>query len=71
MKLKVTLKRSVIGSTQKQRNTVVGLGLRNINQSKVLEKWNSTVPKPFRENSLFRFYKLLNILADDVIKVNH
>jgi large subunit ribosomal protein L30 len=37
MKLKVTLKRSVIGSTKRQQSTVVGLGLRKINQSKVLE----------------------------------
>jgi large subunit ribosomal protein L30 len=37
MKLKVTLKRSVIGSTKEQRDTVVGLGLRKINHSKTLE----------------------------------
>jgi large subunit ribosomal protein L30 len=37
MKLKVTLKRSVIGSTKVQRDTVVGLGLRKINQSSTLE----------------------------------
>ena len=37
MKLKVTLKRSVIGSTKDQRDTVVGLGLRKINHSRVLE----------------------------------
>ena len=37
MKLKVTLKRSVIGSTKNQRDTVVGLGLRKINHSRVLE----------------------------------
>ena len=37
MKLKVTLKRSVIGSTKNQRETVVGLGLRKINHSRVLE----------------------------------
>ena len=37
MKLKVTLKRSVIGSTKDQRDTVVGLGLRKINHSKTLE----------------------------------
>ena len=37
MKLKVTLTRSVIGSTKEQRDTVVGLGLRKINHSKTLE----------------------------------
>jgi len=37
MKLKVTLKRSVIGSTKEQRDTVIGLGLRRINHSKTLE----------------------------------
>ena len=37
MKLKVTLKRSVIGSTKEQRDTIVGLGLRKINHSRVLE----------------------------------
>lgn len=37
MKLKVTLKRSVIGSTKEQRDTVIGLGLRKINHSKTLE----------------------------------
>ena len=37
MKLKVTLMRSVIGSTKSQRETVVGLGLRKINHSRVLE----------------------------------
>jgi large subunit ribosomal protein L30 len=37
MKLKVTLKRSVIGSTKDQRDTVIGLGLRKINHSRVLE----------------------------------
>ena len=37
MKLKVTLKRSVIGSTKDQRDTVIGLGLRKINHSRILE----------------------------------
>ncbi len=37
MKLKVTLKRSVIGSTKEQRDTVIGLGLRKINHSRTLE----------------------------------
>ena len=36
-KLMVTLKRSVIGSTETQRATVRGLGLRKVNQSRVLE----------------------------------
>lgn len=36
-KLKVQLKRSVIGSTERQRATVRGLGLRRIRQSSVLE----------------------------------
>lgn len=35
--LKVTLKRSVIKSTQSQRDTVRALGLRKIRQSRVLE----------------------------------
>jgi large subunit ribosomal protein L30 len=34
--LKVTLKKSVIKSTKSQRETVVGLGLRKMNQSRVL-----------------------------------
>jgi large subunit ribosomal protein L30 len=36
MKLKVTLVRSAIGSTQKQIATIKGLGLRRLNQSRVL-----------------------------------
>ena len=35
--LKVTLKRSLIGSTDKQRATVRGLGLRRINHSRMLK----------------------------------
>jgi large subunit ribosomal protein L30 len=35
-KLKVTLKRSLIGSTDKQISTVRGLGLRRINHNRVL-----------------------------------
>ena len=35
-KLQVTLKKSVIGSTDSQKATVKGLGLRKIRQSKVL-----------------------------------
>jgi len=35
--LKVTLKKSVINSTKSQRATVRGLGLRKMNQSRVLE----------------------------------
>jgi large subunit ribosomal protein L30 len=35
-KLKVTLKRSVIGSTKSQQATVRGLGLKKIRSSKVL-----------------------------------
>ena len=35
-KLKVTLKKSVIGSTESQRATVRGLGLKRIRSSKVL-----------------------------------
>ena len=35
--LKVTLKRSKIGLTQRQRATITGLGLRRINHSRVLE----------------------------------
>lgn len=36
-KLKVTLKRSLIGSTERQRSTARGLGLRKVNQQRVLE----------------------------------
>ena len=36
-KLKVTLVRSPIDRTQKQKDTVRGLGLRRLNSSKVLE----------------------------------
>ena len=36
-KLKVTLKRSTIGQTERQRATVRGLGLRRPNDSRVLE----------------------------------
>ena len=35
-KLKVTLKRSLIGSTEKQISTVRGLGLRKINHNRLL-----------------------------------
>ncbi len=35
--LKVTLKKSVIGSNTKQRATVAGLGLRKINQTRLLQ----------------------------------
>ncbi len=35
--LRVTLKRSVIKSTESQRATVTGLGLRKIGQSRVVE----------------------------------
>jgi large subunit ribosomal protein L30 len=35
--LKVTLKKSVISSTKKQRATVSGLGLRKINQTRNLQ----------------------------------
>lgn len=37
LKLKVTLVRSPIDRTQKQKDTVRGLGLRRLNQSAVLE----------------------------------
>ncbi len=37
IKLKVTLTKSVIGSTESQRATVRGLGLRKIRSSKVLK----------------------------------
>jgi large subunit ribosomal protein L30 len=36
-KLKVTLKRSLIGSNDKQRATVKGLGLRKLNQERVVD----------------------------------
>jgi large subunit ribosomal protein L30 len=35
--LKVTLKRSVIKSSKAQKDTVLGLGLKKINQSRVLQ----------------------------------
>lgn len=35
-KIKVTLKKSVIGCNEKQRNIVKGLGLRKVNNSVVL-----------------------------------
>ncbi len=35
--LKVTLKKSVIKATKPQRETVVGLGLRKMNQSRLLK----------------------------------
>jgi large subunit ribosomal protein L30 len=35
--LKVTLKKSLIGSNPKQRSTAVGLGLRKINQTRHLQ----------------------------------
>lgn len=37
LKLKVTLVRSPIDRTQKQKDTVRGLGLRRLNHSRVLE----------------------------------
>lgn len=33
----VTLRRSLIGTTERQRATVAGLGLKHINQSRTLE----------------------------------
>jgi large subunit ribosomal protein L30 len=36
-KLKVTLKRSLIGSNQKQRATITGLGLRKLHQERTLD----------------------------------
>ena len=36
-KLQVTLKKSIIGATARQRKNVSGLGLRRVNQSRVLE----------------------------------
>ena len=38
-KLKVTLKKSVIGSTESQRATVRGLGLRKIRGTKSIEQY--------------------------------
>jgi large subunit ribosomal protein L30 len=35
--VKVTLKRSLINCTKRQKDTVRGLGLRKLNQSRVLE----------------------------------
>ena len=36
IKLKLTLNKSVIGATQKQRETIRGLGLRRLNQVRIL-----------------------------------
>ena len=36
-KLKVTLKKSIIGANKNQRDCVLGLGLRKTNQSRVVE----------------------------------
>jgi len=36
-KLQVTLKKSTIGATERQRQNVKGLGLRRVNHSRVLE----------------------------------
>lgn len=36
-KLKVTLKRSIIGQTERQRATVKGLGLRRLHHTRVLD----------------------------------
>jgi len=36
-KLKVTLKKSLTGSNQRQRATVTGLGLRRINHERILD----------------------------------
>ncbi|TYB31325.1 MAG: 50S ribosomal protein L30 [Candidatus Mcinerneyibacterium aminivorans] len=36
-KLKVTLKKSTIGETERQKNTVRALGLKKVNKSNVLE----------------------------------
>ena len=36
-KLKVTLRKSLIGSNEKQRATAVGLGLRKVNQTRTLQ----------------------------------
>ena len=40
-KIKVTLAKSVIGRTEKQKSCVIGLGLRKIGSSSVLEKTKS------------------------------
>ena len=37
MKIKVTQRRSAIGRPQRQRDTLRGLGLRKLNQSRILE----------------------------------
>ena len=37
IKLQVTLKKSTIGATERQRKNVKGLGLRRLNDSRVLE----------------------------------
>ncbi len=36
-KIKVTLKKSPIGYSEKQKKTVLGLGLRRLNRSRVLD----------------------------------
>ena len=37
MKIKVTQRKSVIGRPQRQRDTLRGLGLRKLNQSRILD----------------------------------
>ena len=37
MKIKVTQRRSAIGRPQRQRDTLRGLGLRKLNQSRILD----------------------------------
>ena len=45
-KLKVTLVKSVIGTKQSHRATVIGLGLRRINHTVELLDWATGGPKP-------------------------
>ena len=42
-KMKVTLVKSVIGCNERQRACVVGLGLRKLNASRIIEKTPATL----------------------------
>lgn len=56
---KVTLKRGLIGTTESQRNTVRCLGLRKINQSKVI------ADNPANRGQI---YKVQHLVTVEVVK---
>jgi large subunit ribosomal protein L30 len=59
-KLKVTLKKSLIGTTARQRATVIGLGLKRIRQERVL---NNT---PAIRGMIKQIIHLVNVSEIDV-----